>query len=95
MFFDQIKEIDTNIKQLRDDLKNIGTAADAHFDQLDDLAAHIIAVEAILCVAMQKVDVDGAAVKDWIKKNTSESSDNEDGSEKVHLIAEQLLNGEI
>ena len=95
MFFDQIKEIDTNIKQLRDDLKNIGTAADAHFDQLDDLAAHIIAVEAILCVAMQKVDVDGAAVKDWIKKNTSGSSDNEDGSEKVHLIAEQLLNGEI
>ncbi|MDP6173310.1 MAG: hypothetical protein QGF09_03990 [Rhodospirillales bacterium] len=93
MFFDQIKEIDGNIKQLRDELKNIGEAANAHFDQLDDLAAHIIAVEAILCVALKSVDVDGAAVKEWIKTNTSDSSDNEVGSEKVHMVAEQLLNG--
>ncbi len=93
MFFDQIKEIDGNIKKLRDELKNIGEAANAHFDQLDDLAAHIIAVEAILCVALKSVDVDGAAVKEWIKTNTSDSSDNEVGSEKVHMVAEQLLNG--
>ena len=53
MFFDQIKEIDGNLKDLRDHLKNIGSAVDVHFDQLDDIAAHIIALEAVMVQVMK------------------------------------------
>ena len=90
MFFDQIKEIDGNIKQLRDHMKTIGTSADAHFDQLDDIAAHLIAVEAIVCTALAK-SVDKAAVMDWIRKETTESTGTSEGSEKARIVAEQLL----
>lgn len=94
MFFDQIKEIDGSIRKLHGDLKNIGVAAEAQFDQIDNLAGHIIALEAIVCVLLTKVEVDGEAVKAWIKENTAETSENEEGSEKVHMIAQQLLTGE-
>ena len=35
MFFDQIKEIDTSLRGLKDNLKNIGGAVDSQLDQLD------------------------------------------------------------
>ncbi len=54
MFFDQIKEIDGNLKDLRDHLKDIGGAVDVHFDQLDDIAAHIIALEAVMVQVLRK-----------------------------------------
>ena len=70
MFFDQIKEIDGNIKNVRDDIKKVGVAVDDHFDQLDDIAAHIIALEAIMIQVMKTVDVDVDAVKAWIVEAT-------------------------
>lgn len=91
MFFDQIKEIDGNIKQLRDDLKLIGDSTGAHFDQLDDIAAHIIALEAIVATMLASNPVDKDAVMEWIKSNTAETSESSDGSEKVRMIADQLL----
>ena len=91
MFFDQIKEIDSNIKQLRDDMKRIGSSAEAHFDQLDDIAAHIIAVEAILSVVLKANGVDKADVMAWIKENTESGSGGSEGSEKVRIVAEQFL----
>ncbi len=90
MFFDQIKEIDGNIKALRDHMTTIGNSAEAHFDQLDDIAAHIIALEAIVCTALAK-NVDKAAVLNWIKNETTESTGTGEGSEKARIVAEQLL----
>ena len=91
MFFDQIKEIDGNIKQLRDDMKRIGSSAEAHFDQLDDIAAQIIAMEAILSVMLKANGVDKADVMAWIKENTESAGNGSDGSEKVHIVVDQLL----
>ncbi|MDP6842886.1 MAG: hypothetical protein QGH73_14535, partial [Rhodospirillales bacterium] len=67
MFFDQIKDIDGSIKDLRDHLKNIGVAVDDHFDQLDNIAAHIIALEALVIQVVKKMDVDTEAAKAWIR----------------------------
>lgn len=91
MFFDQIKDLDGNIKQLRADLKNIAGAADAHFDQLDDIAAHIIALEAILVSVMKQVKVDPEEVISWVKEMTDEGGDRPDGSTKARTIVEQLI----
>ena len=74
MFFDQIKDIDGNIKDLRDHLKNIGGAVDDHFDQLDDIAAHIIALEALMVQLVRKLEVDTVSAKDWIRENTKDST---------------------
>ena len=88
MFFDQIKEIDGNLKDLRDHLKTIGQGVDVHFDQLDDIAAHIIALEAVVIQITKTLDIDTKAAKEWIKENTKESTGQEDGSEKAKLVLE-------
>ena len=91
MFFDQIKEIDGNLKDLRDQLKSIGQGVDIQFDQLDDIAAHIIALEAVVLQIMQKVDIDANAAKQWIIDNTKESTGDEEGSKKAQMVLEDFL----
>ena len=91
MFFDQIKEIDGSIRQLRDDLVGIGKSAEAHFDQLDDIAAHIIALEAIVVAMIRTNGVDGNEVRKWVKEMTAESSGNTEGSEKSRMLLDELL----
>ena len=90
MFFDQIKEIDGNLKDLRDHLKNIGSAVDVHFDQLDDIAAHIIALEAVMVQVMKNIDVDMDAAREWIRENTSESTGTDEGSMKAQAVLEDF-----
>ena len=89
MFFDQIKEIEVAINQLKDDLINIGQGVDDHFNQLDDIAAHVIALEAII----KKTEVDAEAIKAWIVDATETSIGKEGGSEKAKIIVENLLAG--
>ena len=92
MFFDQIKEIDGNLKDLRDHLKTIGQGVDVHIDQLDDIAAHIIALEAILLQVIKKVDIDAEAAEDWVRDNTVKSTGKEEGSVKAQAVLKDLLN---
>ena len=91
MFFDQIKDIDGNIKDLRDHLKNIGSAVDDHFDQLDDIAAHIIALEALMVQLVRKLDLDTDAAKVWIRENTETSTGKDGGSEKAPMVIDQMM----
>ena len=46
MFFDEIKEVEKSVNDLKTDLVAIKNGVEGSFDQLDDIAAHIIAVEA-------------------------------------------------
>ena len=90
MFFDQIKEIDGNLKDLRGHLKNIGSSVDAHFDQLDDIAAHIIALEAVVVQIMKNIDIDIDAAREWIRESTSESTGTDEGSMKAQAVLEDM-----
>lgn len=91
MFFDQINEIDGNLKQLKNNLQNIGKGVDGHIDQLDDIAAHIIALEAVLTQVIKKVDIDIDAAKEWIRVNTMESTGTEEGSAKAQVVLDEFL----
>ncbi len=94
MFFDQIKEVEESIKQLQKDLVSIGEGVDGHFDQLDDIAAHVIALEAIMVEVMKKTEIDADAIKAWIVAATKDSTGQEGGSSKAQIIVENLLQGD-
>lgn len=91
MFFDQIKDIDGSIKQLKTDMVGIGKSAEAHYDHLDDIAAHIIALEAIVVALIRSNGIDADDVRNWVKHTTAECSGNPDGSEKARVIMNELL----
>lgn len=90
MFFDQIKELDGNIKSLRDQLKSIGSGVDTQIDQLDDIAGHIIALEAIVVQMLKKTDIDVNAAKAWVVEQTKDSTGKPAGSTKARDVVDIL-----
>ena len=90
MFFDQIKELDGSMKALRDQLKTIGSGVDMSLDQIDDIAGHIIALEAIMVQVLKKTDIDVDAAKAWIVQQTQDSTGKEGGSTKARDVLEAL-----
>ena len=95
MFFDEIKEVEKNVGDLKTELVAIREGVEGSFDQLDDIAAHIIAVEAILVQVLKKTEVDAGAVKAWIVEATEESTAEDGGSTKTQIIVDSLLKGEM
>ena len=93
MFFDEIKEVEKNVLDLKSDLIAIKNGVEGSFDQLDDIAAHIIAIEAILVEVIKKTPVDAEAVKAWIVEATQASTGDEGGSTKTQIIVDNLLEG--
>jgi len=93
MFFDEIKEVEKNVLDLKKDLMEIKSGVEGSFDQLDDIAAHIIAIEAILVQVIKKTPVDAEAVKAWIVEATEASTGDEGGSTKTQIIVDNLLEG--
>jgi len=93
MFFDEIKEVEKNVLDLKEDLLAIKSGVEGSFDQLDDIAAHIIAIEAILVQVIKKTPVDAEAVKAWIVEATEASTGDEGGSTKAQIIVDNLLEG--
>ena len=91
MFFDEIKEVEKSVGDLKVELVAIRGGVEGSFDQLDDIAAHIIAIEAILVQVLKKTAVDADAVKAWI----TEATDNGGGSTKTQIIVDSLLKGEM
>ena len=94
IFFDQIKEVEKRIKQLQKDLVAIGEGVEGHYDQLDDIAAHIIELEAIMIEVMKKTEIDVDAVKAWIVAATEGSTGKEGGSTKTQVIVENLISSD-
>lgn len=90
MFFDQIKELDGNIKNLRDQLTAIGGGVDVTLDQLDDIAGHIIGIEAILVQILKKTEIDVNAAKAWIAQQTETSTGKTGGSTKARDVVDLL-----
>lgn len=90
-FFQQIQGLETNLSKLAEDLRALGKTATQRLEETDSLAAHVLAVEAILTVLIKSVPVDAEAVKAVIKEKTAEISGNPEGSPTVHAVAAEFL----
>ena len=90
-FFQQINELEKNLKSIADVLKILGDGTIQRMQETEGLVAHVLAMESILTVMMRSNPVDAAAVADVIKENTSEASGDEEGSPKVRAVVQNLL----
>ena len=92
-FFQQINELEKNLKSIADDLKILGDATIQRMQETESLVAHVLAMESILTVLMRSNPVDTVAVADVVKEKTSEASGDADGSPKVRAVVDDLLSG--
>lgn len=92
-FFEQIRDLDANIKKIVADLETLGTVATQRIRETENLAAHLLAVEAILAVILKTHPVDPEAVRATIKQMTAELTGDPEGSRAVHTVVDSLLSG--
>ncbi|MGY9003719.1 MAG: hypothetical protein ACKVIF_11095 [Rhodospirillales bacterium] len=90
-FFDQIRNLESNLQNIAGDLGAIGDAASKRIKETESLAAHIIAIEAVLKVVLRTHEVDVEHVHAEVTKMTAESSDNPEGSPTVHQLVGEIF----
>ena len=90
-FFTQISNLESNLQNIAGDLVAIGDAASKRIDETESLAAHIIAIKAVLKVVLRTHQVDVEQVHAEVTQMTSESSGNPEGSSTVHQLVGEIF----
>ena len=93
-FFDQIRALDGNIKKIVSDLETLGGLATQRVEETENLAAHVLAVEAILIAILKTHPVNLEAVQAALKEITASSAGNPGGSPAVQSVVRSLLPSE-
>jgi regulator of replication initiation timing len=90
-FFDQIRSLEDNLQNIAGDLGAIGKAATQRIEETESLAAHIIAIEAVLKVMLRTHEVDVEKVHEEVTKMTVGSSGSPEGSQTVHQLVGEIF----
>jgi regulator of replication initiation timing len=90
-FFSQISNLESNLQNIAGDLSAIGDATSKRIEETESLAAHIIAIEAVLKVVLRAHEVDVEQVHAEVTKMTSEASGNSEGSSTVHQLVGKIF----
>ncbi|NIY75657.1 hypothetical protein HED22_08380 [Thalassospira sp. HF15] len=92
---DEIQEL---IQKLSGELGDMSEAASRHIDDLhvavNNVASHVLAIEAVLTQVAQKVDVDEAAAVQWIRDKTAAYAEDSSESSAAEGIVKSLLGNE-
>ena len=90
-FFEQIKNLETNLKTIAGDLASLGQTATQRLEETESLAAHVLAVESILAVMLKANPVTEDQVKAAVTETTADLSGNSEGSPAVQQIVDDIL----
>jgi len=90
-FFQQVSELEANLKAIAGDLQVLGETATQRLDETESLAAHVLAVEAILSVMLKTCPVDAEAVRALINQSTQDLTGSDDQASPVQGVADSIL----
>ncbi len=90
-FFEQIRALDGNIKKIVTDLETLGGLATQRVQETENLAAHVLAVEAILAAILKSHPIDPEAVQAALAEMTAESNGDWRGNPAVQSVVRTLL----
>ncbi|MCG8509614.1 MAG: hypothetical protein MI741_10355 [Rhodospirillales bacterium] len=90
-FFDQMRNLDANIRKIVTDLETLGGLATQRVQETENLAAHLLAVEAILAAILKIHPVDADAVQQAIREITADGASEAAESRAVQSVVENLL----
>ncbi|OSQ49157.1 hypothetical protein [Thalassospira alkalitolerans] len=92
---DEIQEL---IQKLSGELGDMSQAASRHIDDLhvavNNIASHVLAMEAVISVMATKVDINEADVQEWIREKTAAYAEDSSESSAAEGIAHSLLTKE-
>jgi len=92
-FFEQVGNLQTTLSKLSEDIAAIGDQANQRLDEMESIAAHVMAIEAVLAVLLKTHALDPDEVRAEVAKRTGDLSDYPDGSPTVQAVAADLAAG--
>ncbi len=90
-FFRQIGDLEGNLSRIASDLSSIGERATERVEEVETLAAHVVAIEAVISVLLRTHPVDIADVQTEVTRRTEALSDSPGGSPTVQAVAADLV----
>ena len=89
--FRQFTDLEVKLKRIAEDVSAIGQVATQRLQEIEDMAAHIMAIESILTVLVRDHPVDVQAVSEEARQRTAALTNRPDGSPAVNAVIAQLL----
>lgn len=90
-FFQQIKDLESNLKLIANELSSFAKAASTRLEETESLAAHLLALQAIVTVLLRHTPLSDDEVTKEVKTRTAQLTGNPDGSPTVQSVAADLL----
>jgi len=90
-FFRQIGVLEESLKTVAGELKTFGDHAVKRMDEMENLAAHVLAIESILAVMLKAYPILADDLEAEVKDRTAALAGNADGSPTVQALAADIL----
>lgn len=94
-FFDQVKDLQGNISRIALELKGLGERATERLEETESLAAHVLAIEAVLTAVLRSVPVDKDEIRDLVREEVSSLTGGNATNTLVQSVAESLIEKSI
>jgi len=88
---DHMGSLEKNLQTIADDLRLLGEQAVGRVQEIENLATHVLAIEAVLAAMLKTYPVGADAVDAEVRRGTADLADDPDGSPKVRAVARGLL----
>ncbi len=88
--FAEIKAVEARLKDLAGELEGFGRQASERSRETDNLAAHVLALEALVATLMRQVPVPDSEIEDEVRRRTQALTGDADGSDLVQAIAREI-----
>lgn len=90
-FFEQLKKLEGSLTALAGELTSIGEREAQRREEIDNLAAHVLALQSLLAVMVRSHPVDRDAVEREVETRTEVLTGDAGGSATVRAIALKLV----
>ena len=90
-FFEQMESLQSNIGHLAEDISRVGESATQRLEEMESMAAHIMAMESVLAVMLKSHPIDTGELKAEVARRTSAVGGDENGSPTVQAVAADIV----
>lgn len=90
-FLDQVGTLQSVLSKLSEDISTIGDHATQRLDEVESIAAHVVAIEAVLAVMLKSHSIDPEELRSEVTARTRAFSDDPNGSPTVQAVAADII----
>lgn len=83
--------LESNLKTIADDLRALGEQAGGRVREIENLATHVLAMEAVLVALLKRYPVAPEEVDAEVRRTTADLAGDPEGSPQVRAVARGLV----